>query len=355
MAILNPATSDKPERTLLRRIPKRAERTKVVLTVDIEPSVAGAFVDRRHTPLIHEPVGGDVDGKSEALGFVIETLRQYGLTATFFVETVHTRYFGSGAMGDYVETLVRAGQDVQLHLHPCWLSFRDGRLDPSGPLTDKCGEVGVAQLTDLIEVGVAQLTAWTGVRPSGMRTGNFSAALAVFEAMRRAGLRHSSNICLAVEGPLEPNLALAGGIHRIAGICELPVTCFADIGPIGRGRLRSMQINALTTREQINLLNAAHACGNPVAVIVTHPFDFLKKRDFRYTDLRPNRIVQRRFRRLCEFLAENGDRFDVSPLAVVADAIGTAHPRPWTELTGNWVNASIRAAQNGLNDRIFFL
>ena len=88
-----------------------SSKTKVVLTVDVEPSVGGAFTDPRHTPLLDEPVGGEVKGRSEGLGFLIETLCGHGLTATFFVETVHTRYFGDLAMGRYAEQLVRAGQD----------------------------------------------------------------------------------------------------------------------------------------------------------------------------------------------------------------------------------------------------
>src|SRR6516162_5741615 len=79
-------------------------KTKVVLTVDTEASIAGAFGgNKAHTPLIHELVAGMVDGKSEALGFLVETLSRYGLVATFFVVTVQSRYFSDRAMGDYVE------------------------------------------------------------------------------------------------------------------------------------------------------------------------------------------------------------------------------------------------------------
>lgn len=353
MALLDPASSERPEFPSRARNPNSTLRTKVALTVDLEPSIAGAFIDPDCKPVLHEPVAGEIDGKSEALGFLIEILSRHCLTATFFVEVAHTRYFGDRAMGGYVERLLHAGQDVQLHLHPCWLSFRESRLMPGKPLTDKCSEIGVAQLAELIGEGASQIAAWTGTQPSGMRTGNFSAAKSVFEAMWQAGLRYSSNICLAVERPPEPELALTGGIHHVAGIRELPVTCFVDFGPIGRGRLRPMQVTALTAREQINLLRAAHECGNPVVVIVTHPFEFIKKRDFHYTKIRPNQMVQRRFRQLCEFLSENSDTFEVLPLATAADAIETPHP--WTELTGNWAAAIGRAVQNGINDRLFFI
>ena len=46
-------------------------KTKVVLSVDTEPSIAGAFVIPAHKPLLHEPVAGEVNGRSEALGCLV--------------------------------------------------------------------------------------------------------------------------------------------------------------------------------------------------------------------------------------------------------------------------------------------
>jgi peptidoglycan/xylan/chitin deacetylase (PgdA/CDA1 family) len=333
---------------------QKAPKTKVVLTVDTEPSVAGAFQESQvYTPLIHEPIAGQIGGKSEGLGFVVEALSWYGLVATFFVETVHTRYFSDTLMGSYVDQMLRAGQDVQLHLHPCWLAFEDGRFDRNTRVTDSCRELETDRLVSLIEAGAERIGAWTGRRPRGMRSGNFSTSRSVFEAMRQAGLDYASNICLAVDRPLEPELAVEGGVHDFAGIRELPVTCFADVGPAGRGRLRPMQVTALTAHEQIRLLNAAHDQKNQVVVIVTHPFEFIKKRDFRYSDIRPNRMIQNRFRRLCAFLSVNSDRFEVVSLGLAAAALDSS--QRWTQLTGNALSATVRAAANALNDRLIFV
>src|SRR5208283_2072113 len=136
----------------------RLARIKVVLTVDTEASIAGAFRENAaHTPLIHEPVAGVVDGKSEALGFLVDTLSRHGLVATFFVETVQARYFPDAAMGGYVDRLLRAGQDVQLHLHPCWLSFEDGKLNRSSLVTDDCAKLEPGQLAALIGEGADRI------------------------------------------------------------------------------------------------------------------------------------------------------------------------------------------------------
>ncbi len=332
-------------------------RTKVVLTVDTEPSIAGAYEDpERNTPLLHEPVAGEVAGKSEALGFLVETLSQYGQCATFFVEALHTRYFPAHAMGRYVERLMAAGQDVQLHLHPTWLNFRDGEMQSNSRISDNCGELDRDLLAKTMEEGAAQIESWTGRRPTALRTGNFSTSQRVFEAMAEVGLSASSNICLAVAPPKEPELALAGGRHDIEGVRELPVTCFVDRGPVGRGRLRPLQVTALGAGEMIALLKQLHEDGGEedpgVAVIVTHPFEFIKSRDFRYSRMKANALVQGRLKRLCAFLAEESDKFEVVPLQEAATQApgsnGATPPIP----EGNPLRAFVRAGENYLNDRL---
>jgi peptidoglycan/xylan/chitin deacetylase (PgdA/CDA1 family) len=326
-------------------------KTTVVLTVDTEPSIAGAFADPvRNTPLLHEPVGGVVGGKSEALGFLIRTLARFGLKATFFVETVHTHYFPETTMRRYVEDLVTASQDVQLHLHPCWLSFRDGAPDPSNLVTDNCSELAEDDLAALIATGADCIESWTGARPTAMRTGNYATAMSVFRAMAKAGLRDASNICLAAYRPRDPELAVTGGQHLFAGVRELPVTCFADVGPVGRGRLRPLQVTALGAVEHIRMLERIHAASGRLAVIVTHPFEFVKSNGIRYAEIRPNGLVQKRFERLCGFLAGNADRFQVLTLgAAAAAAPGPFAARP---LRGSAVHAVWRAAENVVNDRM---
>lgn len=332
-------------------------RTQVVLTVDTEPSIAGAYENpERNAPLLHEPVAGEVDGKSEALGFLVETLSQYGQRATFFVEALHTRYFPDHAMGRYIEQLMAAEQDVQLHLHPTWLNFRDGEMLPNSRISDNCGELDRGLLAETMEEGAAQIERWTGRRPTALRTGNFSTSRRVFEAMSDVGLDVSSNICLAVAPPKEPELALAGGRHEIEGVQELPVTCFVDRGPVGRGRLRPLQVTALGGGEMIALLKQMHEDGGKddagVAVIVTHPFEFIKPGDFRYSRMKANGLVQGRLQRLCAFLAEESDKFEVVPLreaATQAPLDGRGAP---AIPKGNPLRAFVRAGQNYLNDRL---
>ncbi|WP_417320315.1 hypothetical protein [Emcibacter sp.] len=324
-------------------------KTRVVLTVDTEPSIAGAF-DRPEsdTPLLHEPVWGEADGESQALGFMIRTLQAHNLVATFFVETTHTSCFSPSVMGEYVRRLTSAGQDVQLHLHPSWCSFREGRLGDGPRISDHCSELGEDKLAALIREGCDIIETWTGRRPTGMRTGNFSTSLSVFRAMRQAGLDYASNICTAVSAPPEEELRVTGGVYRFAGITELPVTCFFDLGPVGRGRLRPMQITALSAAEHIGLLNQCHDKGMEVAMIVTHPFEFIKVDNYRYENIRANRLVQKRLEKVCRFLDDNRDRFEVVPLAEAASRSIEAPP---AKLQGSPLLSTLRAVENFTNDR----
>ena len=326
-------------------------KTKVVITVDVEPSIAGAFSDpARFEPLIHEPVWGEVDGKSQALGFLLATLKKYHLTATFFVETAHVAYFPEHAMGAYVRRLVDAGQDVQLHLHPSWLSYRNDSAKRGGRVSDQCSDLTDDRLAALILEGRERIRAWTGKAPDCMRTGNFSVSRSIYETIHEAGIRASSNICLAVFRPPQEALWMSGGLQQIDGVVEMPVTCFTDRGPIGRGRLRPMQVTACGFEElRTNLINL-HAAGGSIAVIVTHPFEFLKWSGNAFSRLRPNQLVQRRFDRLCAFLAENRDRFDTVPIETIKpdDIIS----EPAIELSGNPLSSIRRSIENFVNDRM---
>ncbi|NKB19887.1 MAG: hypothetical protein GKS01_05000 [Alphaproteobacteria bacterium] len=326
-------------------------KTKVVLTVDTEPSVAGAFANPKSIPpLIHEPVWGDVNGRSEALGFMIRTLSDHGLTATFFVETAHTSYFSSTPMGTYVNQLAEAEQDVQLHLHPVWLKFESENFTVDPSMDDQCHLIDRDQLSELVSRGTDQIEAWTGRQPTCMRTGNFSNDASLFSTIRDAGLKYTSNICAALPATDDPALRLPGGVHELGGVSEFPVTCFIDRGPVGRGRLRPLQVTACGFSETRSILEQLNSSAGEVAIIVTHPFEFLRFDDYRFSNMRPNRLVQRRFNMLCKFLANNTDRFETVTLEEAGQSLNPGQQVP--QLVGNPALAILRAAQNVVYDRL---
>lgn len=326
-------------------------KTRVILTVDTEPSIAGAMEDPvRFPPLLEEPVWGEVNGRSEALGFITRTLAQHSFQATFFVETVHTRHFGPQAMQRVTDHLQAAGQDIQLHIHPVWKNF--GSPPPGAHrYDDDSSALGEEELCELITEGCDQIEAWTGTRPVAMRTGNFSANRAVYRAMQQAQLRLASNICIASADYDDTSLCHAGGIQLVEDVHELSVACFIDHGPVGRGRYRAAQITACSASELTALLNACSAQAVDTLVLVTHPFEFIKKADFRYTSLRPNRLVQSRLEVLCRFLDQHRDRFEVSTFGALSRKL-PLNPQPAPLLQGSVLKSLTRATLNFVNDRL---
>lgn len=316
--------------------------------------MAGAFDEPGECePLFDEPVWGRTDRGSQGLGFILETLHRHGQKATFFVETASVDHFGEQPMREVCERLTAADQDVQLHVHPCWRALRDDARRPEATVDD-CADLEEAVLDHLISEGCERIERWTGRRPIALRTGNFSAGRKVYRAMARAGLVYSSNVCIGVSPPRESDLNAPDGLLAVEGIRELPATCFRDVGPVGGGRWRPMQITACSFSEMRALLEQAFAAGQTHLVLVTHPFEFIKVTDARYSSIRPNRLVQRRLRKICAYIAaaENSARFEMCSFSDLEESglsDSDAH------LAGSSWRSFLRAVQNSVNDRVFIV
>jgi hypothetical protein len=285
--------------------------TEICVTVDTEFSIGGAFTDpeRRH-PIgedrVHCPIGGEDHG----LGFILRALKTYQQRATFFVETVNIAFFGDRPMGRVVETLLGSGQDVQLHLHPCWRAFTDEnwRTKVRNALpNDHCARLPLEALTSLITEGIDAFGRWGAPRPVALRTGNLSAGRTVYQAMRAAGVPLGSNIAAGYAPPVDRSLMLMGGLDRIEGVVEAPVLSYAQLRLGGWSKMRMLAITASSWPETRALLLAARRAGLSPIVILTHPFDFIKTPG--RSGICPNFVNQRRLERLCAFVAEHPEDF----------------------------------------------
>jgi peptidoglycan/xylan/chitin deacetylase (PgdA/CDA1 family) len=334
-------------------------KTSVIITIDTEASIRGGIhsyaVGLR--PVLDQRIACKVGGRSEGLGFILRTLREHGLRATFFVEAAHVNYFGSAPMAGYVEEILDAGQDVQLHVHPAWFSFSNGILKSERPITDSCAQISASALDEYFAQSLATLQAWTGRRPVAFRTGGFSVSPAVYHALERLAIPLSSNLCIAVFDPDEPSYRLPGGCRQIGSVREYPVTCFLDRRGWGSPRFRPLQVISCSSGEMTSSLDQAYTLAYDQVVIVTHPFEYVKlaTRDqanfWSFERLIVNRTARMRLRRLCAYLSEHRHRFDVCTFAELA-----ARPRPQDQvvapLRGNPFQAWWRILANGLSDRV---
>jgi hypothetical protein len=328
--------------------------TEVCITVDTEFSIGGNFSDPTLAPVAEPMVLGAVAGKEQGLGFLLETFSKFAIPATFFVEALQTAYFGDEPMGGIARRIGACGHDVQLHLHPCWLHYEPSAvLGAKRAPDDSCAGRTDAELDRLFLLGLAAFARWGVARPLAVRTGNFQVDLSFYQAAARAGILLSSSIALAVRRSPDERLWLAGGRRHFGPVLELPVTSYNY--PRGyKKQLRPLSITACSVAEIASVLWQARARTISPIVILTHPQEFIKHADFRYTKLRRNRVNQTRLRELLRFLQQNKDDF----VARTISGIGEDGAEPGDDrdplISVSSFKAIARMVENGANDRIWW-
>jgi hypothetical protein len=330
-------------------------RTQVCITIDTEFSIAGAFENPADCRPAGEQVVRCVEGSREhGLGFILDNLAQSGIRATFFVEALQTAYFGDAPMGGIVETIVSAGQDVQLHVHPCWLRFRDPDWHRHvKDVNDACSGRTDADLDEILSAGLDTFSRWGLNRPIAVRTGNLEIDVAAYAALKRWSIPISSSVNPAISPPHEQQLKLWSGRHWIGGVLELPVLTFRAIG-VGRwGRLRALTVTACSWSEITNLLWHARRAGVSPVVILTHPTEFIKSRDMSYRRIRQNRVNQSRFVRLLGFLKEHAEDFEAISMSDGAAGWINQGAAPNALLPGTNVGALGRMVENFVSDHVW--
>jgi hypothetical protein len=331
-------------------------KTEVCVTVDVEYSIGGAFAwPDRFKPLSNEVVDCMVDGREHGLGFILDSLNRFGMTGTFFTEALQTIYFGDAPMSRTAQRIVAAGQDLQLHLHPCWMHFRDDRwMQPGFVPNDSCAGRTDAELDEMLSLGIETFLRWAVPRPVALRTGGFRTDRAVFRAMARAGMPLASNISRGIFEPQEPQLQVSGGRHMIEGVLEVPALSYRSpkLHRPGSSTWRSLAITATSSAETEALLWQARRTGCQTIVVLTHPHEFVRRKGFRFDDLRINQINQSRLLNLLQFLQRNSADFELITFG--------ERQRDWCNIgtvaapalrTGTF-RALTRSLENAINDHL---
>ena len=97
---------------------------------------------------------------------------------------------------------------------------------------------------------------------------------------------------------------------RDGSIWEVPVTNF-ETGVWKLRGLKPLDIGAVSLLEMQRVLDEIEALGIGAVVFIMHSFTLFKKADVQFQQLRPDRLVIRRFKGLCNYLKTNSDRFKV--------------------------------------------
>ena len=275
--------------------------TRVLFTVDTELTwrhFASGAGWRDNIALSFDPARVGVP-------YQLEMLTRHGLKACFFVDPMPALVYGLDPVRAMVAPILEAGQEVQLHLHSFWHDLAGGKAE--GARFELTGFDGAAQ-GDLIATARSLLIAAGAPPPIAFRSGSYAANADTLAALRDLGLRFDSSHNGA-EKPWPSALALDPDMIdpvECGGIVEVPVSQIRQAG----GGLRPFQLCALSGQEMRAALRHAAAESHPLVTIVGHSFE-LASRDGR----RVNRLVRRRFDRLCAFLAAQSETMPTTTFA----------------------------------------
>jgi hypothetical protein len=272
------------------------------------------------------------------IGYQLATLTKYDLKACFFVDPLPALLFGIEPIRRMVGTILDAGQEVQLHIHPMWAQA--DRRGETRPVRFEFTEFSEDEQLSLILEGAEMLRTAGAPDAVAFRAGSFGANPATFRAIARAGLRiDSSHNGSQMPWPCQTGLPATAVSPLSAGVLtELPVGLLDE----GGGRLRHLQIGAVSLAEMRAALLHAEAEESPLVTLVGHSFE-LATRD----GARANDIVRHRFDGLCNWLGSVAERF---PTRFAAELADVPLDRPATPCPVSQVTRLSRIAMQGLSN-----
>jgi hypothetical protein len=303
-------------------------KTQVYITVDTECSMGGAWANPAFRPVPPQRrIFCDIAGQSHGIGLMCDALSEHGFAATFFCEVFSAEVFGEAETQSWMRYLQDRGQDVQLHTH---LNFHYYARHLQRPLqsserTDNLASLPPDQQRELLGRACWLFERLTGQRPSVFRAGNWVANIGLLHSLNEHGIKldASFNACAQDAGSFPGETPLINCLHRLGPIWEMPISLAHQTLPdpvLTRG-LRPLDPTSMSHWELCKALSDCHAHGVEHLSIVLHSFSLVKARDDQYLKIRPDHVVQRRFKHLLNYLDKHRDRFSVSTLAQLAKAL----------------------------------
>jgi hypothetical protein len=272
--------------------------TLLYITVDTEYS-AGLFrqsgKDGRRENFARS-ISGKTSAGDAGIFYQMDVLDRAGHKAVFFVDPMPALVWGVEAIADIVGPIVARGHDVQLHLHSEWLEFAFA----ANPLGDRTGanikDFTMDEQCTLLDYARATLIAAGAPAPLAFRAGNYGANDDTLRALGMMGMRYDTSLCPGIAAS-DCEISLpADTLQPVehCGVVEVPIGCIQGQG----ASLRHFQLTALTVAEIMAALAHAARQGQTSMTLVSHSFELLS-RDRQTV----NRIVRRRFDRLCAAIA----------------------------------------------------
>jgi hypothetical protein len=295
----------------------------VFITIDVECSMGGAFEDAARRPVHPDrAMMGDYGGRPQGVPLIVDLLTQAGLAGTFFLEPFAEEQGFPGEGERIAKYLTARGQDVELHVHPCHSFYARHRAGVAYPKTDEFFDLAPDEARALLVEGARRLRAWTGRPCVAFRAGNMGAAESTLAQLPAAGIRIDSSY----------TWSYAGGQCRFSAADPYNGSrWYGDVLEVALSGVRRPRLPGVHRGKPLDLVGLSfEECRDGIrrivgagadAVVILHSFSLFKVRNLAYDGGRPNRIVARRLRRLCDWLAENADEYPVHTFARLAEAV----------------------------------
>jgi len=279
-------------------------KINVFLTIDAEHSIGGAFAD----PALH-PVGNDkriygrINGQEYGIPLIMDIADRYGIPLTFFVEVLNKYYFGEEETREVCKYILSRGHDVQLHLHPNFLNFKEENPGVQR-YRDNMSSYSLEEQTALIAEGKELLTRYCGRPPVAFRAGNYGADTNTLKALKANGIFMDSSYNAAF--PTHSRRICAEQLNdavEIDGVWELPITNFIENVPLMGRRLKPLDLNGVSFFEMQSVVEQACQGRAPDNLtFILHSFSFVKSLDAQYSRCKVRHYAVKRFENLCRLL-----------------------------------------------------
>jgi hypothetical protein len=279
----------------------------VFFTVDTQTDFNDwAEVDLHFADAFQRSIYGPTKLGNCALPLIFDVLNDYGLTGSFFVESLFALHFGLEPLQEEVSLVRDAGQEIQLLVQPEWVNQSMIHLfDEDLPRKALMSDLTLEQQTKLIEVGL-ELSRRAGVEQiNAFRAGGYAVNRDTLKALRANGIIIDSSYNKASKigtSDLFPEQLLLQP-SLLDGVIMYPVSVFGDNN---EQSLRALQLTTCSYREFECVLFQAVENEWDSVVIVAQSIGLMTSGQER---LDP--IVFKRFKNLCKLLAGNSDLFNV--------------------------------------------
>ena len=252
---------------------------RVVISVDTETSSGCSGRSCNPVPMEERIYGRRSEG-DYGVPLIMDLLEKHGMKGVFFVNSTLDAYYPEDAIREMVQSIVKRGHDVQLHLHPefrCFKFCNEDDLKCRSACVNRENRLAgntVSQQRALIEEGLDNLERWAGYRPVSFRAGSFRADENTLEALRQAGVLMDSSL----GGPDHP-LARLRPPNRATeerGLVELPVFHFTSLKLGGYTQHRRFDLESNSFAEMKAVLEQAIRHGSGTVMTILHSFSFCR-------------------------------------------------------------------------------